>query len=277
MPSAEAPTSGRVISKVASAFEERPVDSPGARSLELALELLVAAQQVVHRHAAVLEDELGGLRRADAELRLLLAHRETGGVPRYDERRVAAVAEILVDGCDDDGHVGDAAVRDEDLGAVQDPLVAVEHGRGAQRAHVRPGARLRDRVGAELYLIALAEALGDPAGDLLGGAGRRDPRRGERAARDRERNAGTAVVQLLGVDAAHDPVGIGADLRDLVHAMEAPLACGPDDVPRRALVTVVLRRDGPDDLLGEPAAGPLELELFVVEPEIHWNRCLHGC
>ena len=35
------------------------------------------------------------------------------------------MAEILVDGCDDDRHVGDAAVRDEDLGAVQDPLVAV--------------------------------------------------------------------------------------------------------------------------------------------------------
>ena len=28
MPSADAPTSGRVSSKVASAFEERPVDSP---------------------------------------------------------------------------------------------------------------------------------------------------------------------------------------------------------------------------------------------------------
>jgi hypothetical protein len=28
MPSAEAPTSGRVSSKVASAFEERPVDAP---------------------------------------------------------------------------------------------------------------------------------------------------------------------------------------------------------------------------------------------------------
>src|ERR671910_229784 len=44
----------------------------GAGALELLLELPVAAEQVVHRHAAVLEDYLGGLRGADAELRLLL-------------------------------------------------------------------------------------------------------------------------------------------------------------------------------------------------------------
>ena len=35
------------------------------------------------------------------------------------------VAELRVDGGDDDVDVGDAAVGDEDLGPVQDPFVAV--------------------------------------------------------------------------------------------------------------------------------------------------------
>ena len=113
MPSAEAPTSGRVISKVASAFE-RAGSTRRSALARAALQLLVAAQQVVHRHAAVLEDELAGLRGADAELRLLLAHRETEGVlgttndawPRWP-RSLSTVATTTV--------VGDAAVRDEAL------------------------------------------------------------------------------------------------------------------------------------------------------------------
>jgi hypothetical protein len=59
--------------------------------------------------------------------------------------------------------------------------------------------------------------------------------------------------------------------------VQAPLAGGLDHVPRHGLVAVVLSRDRPDDLFGESAAGPLELELFFVEPEIHWNRRLRGC
>jgi hypothetical protein len=74
MPSAEAPTSGRVISKVASAPEEPAGGLARARALELLLELVHAAQQVVDRDPAVVEDDLGRLRRADAELVLLLAH-----------------------------------------------------------------------------------------------------------------------------------------------------------------------------------------------------------
>ena len=66
---------------------------------------------------------------------------EKPGVPfGDDEGRLAAVAQLGVDGGDDHGHVGDAAVGDEDLGAVEDPLVAVELGGGAQRADVGAGA-----------------------------------------------------------------------------------------------------------------------------------------
>src|SRR5690606_34923243 len=44
-----------------------------ARALELLVELVHPAEQVLDRDAAVLEDDLGGLRGADAELALLLA------------------------------------------------------------------------------------------------------------------------------------------------------------------------------------------------------------
>ena len=171
----------------------------------------------------------------------------------HDERGLAAVAEVRVDGRDDDGHVGDAAVRDEDLGAVEHPLVAVQLGGGAQRAHVGAGARLGDRVGAELDLVAHAEALRHPAADLLGRAGAGDAGGGQRAALDGERDAGAAPVHLLGVDARHDPVGILAHLLDRLEAVEPPLAGGLDGLPRHALVAVVLRSDRPDDLAREPA------------------------
>ena len=48
------------------------------RALELALEAVEPAEQVLHRHADVVEDELRGLRRADPELVLFLAHPKPG-------------------------------------------------------------------------------------------------------------------------------------------------------------------------------------------------------
>src|SRR5215218_2084423 len=98
--------------------------------------------------------------------------------------------------------------------------------------------------------------------------------RGERAALDGERDAGAAPVQLLRVDARQEPVRVVAHPLDRLEAVKAPLAGRLDDLPRHALVTIVLRSDGPDDLGSEPACGLLELELFVVEPEIHGFLCL---
>ena len=138
MPSAEAPTvgprdlEGRQRARRLGALAR-------ARALELALQLLLAAQQRVAGNAAVLEHDLGRLRRADAELRLLVAELQPGVVLRDDEGGLAAVAELGVDGRDHDGDVRDAAVRDEGLGAVQDPVVAVALGGRAQRLDV--GAR----------------------------------------------------------------------------------------------------------------------------------------
>ena len=267
MPSAEAPTSGRVISKVASASAPRDFFpcGPAAASLQL----LLAAEQVLDRDAAVLEDHLGGVRGADAELRLLLALAQAGGALADDEGGLAAGAEGRVDGGDDDVDVGDAAVGDEDLGPVEDPLVAVALRGRLQALDVGAGLRLGDRVGAELDLVAGAEALGDPLGDLLGGAGGGDAGGGEAGAGDRQGDAGAAPVELFGGDHLHLAVGVGGRALDRLEALEALLARLLDHLPGSALLFVVLARRRADHVAGEGPAAVLELLLLLVQCEIH--------
>jgi hypothetical protein len=89
------------------------------------------------------------------------------------------MTKLRIHGGDHDVDVGDAAVGDEDLGAVDDPLIAVELGGGAEALDVGAGLGLRHRVGAQVDLVADPEALGDPAGDLLGRSGCRQPGRGK--------------------------------------------------------------------------------------------------
>ncbi len=110
------------------------------------------------------------MRGANAELRLLVSLAQAGGVLADDERSLAAVAQLGVNGGNDHVDVGDAAVGDEDLGAVEHPLVPVELGGRAQRLDIRTGLGLGDAVGAELDLVTHPETLRDPFPDLLGGA-----------------------------------------------------------------------------------------------------------
>ena len=236
---------------------------------QLRVELVDPAEQVVERDPAVLEDQLGGLGGADSDLRLLLAHPQARRVLGDDEGGLTAMAEVGVDGGDDHVDVGDPAVGDEDLGPVQDPFVAVSPGGGPQALHVGSGLRLGDRVGAELELVADAEALGDPAADLLRCAGRGEAGGGQGRARDRQRDAGAAPVHLLRVDRAHLPVGVRAGALDRLQPAEALTARLAHDLPRHALVRVVDRRRRPDHVAGELAAAPLPFELLVVEREVH--------
>ena len=179
MPSAEAPTSGRVISKVASAsaprdfLPSRPRCSLRSSFSSPPSRFSTGMRQSSSTISAVCEARMPSF---DSFLPWL----RPGRVLADDEGGLAAGAERRVDGGDDDVDVGDAAVGDEDLGAVEDPLVAVALGRRLQALHVGAGLRLGDGVGAELDLLAAAEALGHPLRDLLGGAGGGDarPRRG---------------------------------------------------------------------------------------------------
>src|SRR3546814_2451204 len=84
-------------------------------------------------------DLLGGLRTAEAHLDQLLRDLETGEVLLDDERRDALVALVLVGLRVDQQHVGDRAVGDEDLAAIEIVEIALTTRRRAHRA---------DRIGA---------------------------------------------------------------------------------------------------------------------------------
>ena len=124
MPSAWAATIGRVCSKAPS-VAERAGRVALARLLQPVLQRVVAAQQMVGRNPAALELQLRGVRRAAAELLELAHHLQPGRPAGHHEQRLAAVAELGVDGGVDHVHVGDPAVADPDLVAVDDPVVAV--------------------------------------------------------------------------------------------------------------------------------------------------------
>ena len=115
---------------------------------------------------------------------------------------------------------------------------------GLEALDVGAGLRLGDRVGAELDLLADAEALRDPAGDLLGGAGGGDAGGGEAGAGDRERDAGAAPVELLGGDHLHLALGVGGGALDRLETPETLPARLLDDLPGDALVLVVLGAAG---------------------------------
>src|SRR5262249_26937376 len=115
-----------------------------------------------------------------------------------------------------------------------------------------------------LRLLGVAEALGDPAHRLLGGAGGGDAGGGEAGAADRQGDPGAAPVELLGHDRLHLAGGVFGRALDALEATEALLARLFDDVPRGALFAVVLGRGRADHLAGELPAFGLVGQLLVV-------------
>ena len=93
--------------------------------LQTSLELLHAAEHVLGRDRAVLEQHLRRMRSADAHLLFLLPHPQPLGAGRNDKARLAAGAEIRLHGRHHHMNVGDAAVGDEDLLAVEHPLAVL--------------------------------------------------------------------------------------------------------------------------------------------------------
>ena len=124
--------------------------------------------------AHVVEDDLGGVAGADAVLLELLAHASDPGVPGGTTKLAWPRAfELGVDRRDDHVDVGDAAVGDPRLGAVEHPLVLglVVDRAGAQRADVACRRRARSRRTRPSWIVVgRAEALRDPLADLLGRA-----------------------------------------------------------------------------------------------------------
>ena len=90
-----------------------------------------------------------------AELFLVLADREAREGALNDERRDAAGALGLIGHGEYDENVRHITVGDEDLGAVEDIVVAVEHCGAGALGSIRTGVRLGQRERA--YLVTLGQ------------------------------------------------------------------------------------------------------------------------
>jgi hypothetical protein len=127
---------------------------PASRSLLELLHLQMKpmpffADAVGLRHAHVLERQDGRVAGVVAQLLQLAADVEAGRVRGHDDERHAAEA-ALAAGAGQQGHeVGLRAVGDPHLAAVDDVVVAIGHGAGANGGHVAAGVRFADADGAD--------------------------------------------------------------------------------------------------------------------------------
>src|SRR4051812_46969818 len=101
------------------------------------------ADEVLRRHADILEQRVAGRRAVDPHLVLELRDREALGVLRDDERARALL--LAVGDREHDVEVGDRRVGDPVLRAVDDPAVAILDRGRAHRGGVRAGLGLGQR------------------------------------------------------------------------------------------------------------------------------------
>ena len=106
-------------------------------------------QDVFLRHAAVFEDQLARGRRADAELVLLLPHREAGEVALDEERGDPLVTGVGVSVGEDDEDSGLEGVGDPQFLPGQRPVIALLLGAAGEGESVRSRSCLRQRVRAD--------------------------------------------------------------------------------------------------------------------------------
>jgi hypothetical protein len=198
-----------------------------------------------------------------------VAELQAGVVAGHDERGLAPVPELRVDRRDHHGDVGDTAIGDEGLGAVQDPVVTVALRGGAQRLHVGARRGLGHGVGPDLGVVLAADHLWNPAADLLRCAGRGDARGAQSGGRDGERDAGAPPVDLLGVDDTLEAFRVGLQGLDPVQSGQLPLVGLLHHVIGDALVTIVLRGSGSYHLARELPAVLLPFEGVLAESKVH--------
>ncbi len=183
--------------------------------------------------------------------------------------RVPAALQLGIDGGDHDVHVGDAAVGDPRLGAVQHPLVGrlVVHRPGPQARHVGPGVGLAHAERAELHLVGGAVALRHPLHRLLGRAGAGDAGGREARSHDRHADPGVTPEHLLDGDRQREAGGIAHRVEHEVEAVQPDLGGLFDDRVRELLALVPLVGGGADHVLGEVVDPFLDLQLVLVEVE----------
>ncbi len=254
-----------------------PADDPGQHHGALPVEALerhppqrlaLDGQDAGRRHPAALQVDLGRRRGAAAELVQLAADDEPrrAGVDDESGRPLVGLGQHRA-------HVGDRAVGDEDLGAVEHEVVAVADGGGADRGGVGPGLGLGARPRAHQAAVAQP---GQPALLQLGAAVQPDRDAADHPVRA-EAQAQAAVVAALGqrlVDqaAVHDRAAAATELLGDRQAGHAGLGQPLPDLGVPPAVAVAVGRSGGDDLLGQPPHRGEELLLLGSEAEVHLPR-----
>ncbi|MNF68347.1 hypothetical protein D3C84_502010 [compost metagenome] len=104
-------------------------------------------QQVGGWHPAVAEADGGGIRGLDAKLLLQAGHRHARRALFHHEGLDGCPAQATIQGGPDHHGIGTLAGGDEDLLAVEDVVLAILDGRGADGRRIRTAARLGDRHG----------------------------------------------------------------------------------------------------------------------------------
>ncbi len=226
------------------------------------------ADQVRGGNAAVLERQLGGVGGAHAELVLLAPGAEALRAALDHDRGDALLAGGAIGHRQHHRGVGDAAVRDEVLGAVQHEVVAVPHGGRAHPAGVGPRARLGEPPAA--HLLAAGERR-QPALLLLRAAEEMDVRRAQAVVRgERQRDPGVDARELLHHDRPverREPRA--AVLLGPAGAREPERAEPREHLARELLLLVPLARVRGELGLGELAHGLAQQELLFAQLEVH--------
>jgi hypothetical protein len=256
----------------------RDPDAPDVEDVQELLEPGAArAQEVLLRHAALGERQRPRVRRVPAHLPVRLALLVAGrAVLDDDVRDLRVTVAGAGDGRDRDvpGDVG-AGVGDELLGAVDDPLRALEARAGLRVAGVAARLRLGEPEGAEAPAGA---QIGQVALLLLLGAEQVDRLRAERRVRaHRDRHGRVDPRELLDGDRVGQRVAARAAVllgeRD---AHEPELAELRDDLVREALLAIELLGHRRDLVAGEVADGLLDEAVVVGQVEEHRGVNLDG-
>ena len=203
-----------------------------------------------------------------AHLLLVLAHGEAGEAALHDEGGDAAGALGLVGHGEDHEHVGHVAVGDEDLGAVEDIVVAVQLGLGLALGGVGTGVGFGQAEGADL--VALGQH-GQVLGLLGLGAVGDDGIAAQAVVGGHDVAGGGALLgQLLDADGTGQGVSArAAILLGDAHAHHAQVEQLLDVLPGILAGLVGLGSDGLHFILGEFRHHLPDQLVLTAEIEIH--------
>ena len=162
------------------------------------------AEEVRLRHPDVGEEQLGGVLRVLTDLLEVAAALEALHAALDDEQRDALVPGVRVGPGHHDDQVGEDAVGDEGLLAVEHVVVAGVDGARADALEVGPGARLAHRDRGDGLPRAQA---GEPASPLLLRGARREVRDDHVVEQRERRPVDAAARQLLADDHVVAEVG----------------------------------------------------------------------